>query len=132
MRNRAAARVRHEAHHADGAGVNVDAVRLREKGVARDNVKRSSDSTAAENEKPGLSFSFQTPRGIWRQIDPFEYEVWTGNEKPPLGGKLVRSRLKISRSGVRDHDGVFDVKLTIADRDRTDGMSCRSAVGVLQ
>ena len=31
----------------------VDAVRLRENGIARDNVERSGDSTAAENEKPG-------------------------------------------------------------------------------
>ena len=68
---------------------DVDAVRLRKKGIARDNVERSGDSTAAENEKPGLSFRFQIPRGIWRQIDPFEYEVWVGNEKPPFGGKLV-------------------------------------------
>jgi hypothetical protein len=30
----------------------VDAVRLRENGIARDNVERSGDSTAAENEKP--------------------------------------------------------------------------------
>ena len=42
--------------------MNVDVVRLSEKGIARDNVKRSSDRTAAENEKPCLSFSFQTPR----------------------------------------------------------------------
>ena len=46
-------------------------------------------------------------------LDPFECEVWIGSKKPPLGGKLVRSRLKISRSGVRGQDGVFDVKLTI-------------------
>ena len=86
MRNRAAARVRHEAHHAAGAGVNVDAVRLREKGIARGNLERSGDSTAAENEKPGLSFRFQIPRGIWRQIDPLEHEMWVGNKKPPFGG----------------------------------------------
>jgi hypothetical protein len=53
VRNRAAARVRREARHADGAGVYVDAVRLRENGIARDNVEPSGDSTAAENEKPG-------------------------------------------------------------------------------
>jgi hypothetical protein len=53
VRNRAAARVRREAHHADGAGAYVDAVRLRENGIARDNVERSGDITVAENEKPG-------------------------------------------------------------------------------
>ena len=113
MWNRAAARVRHEAHHAAGAGMYLDAVRLREKGIARDNIERSGDGTAAENEKPSLSFRFQTPRGIWRQIDPLEYEMRAGNEQPPFGGKLARPHLKISRSGVRHHDGVFDVKFTL-------------------
>ena len=96
-----------------GAGVYVDAVRLRKNGIARGNVERSGDGAAAENEKPSLSFRFQTPSGIWRQIDPFEYEVRVGNEKPPFGGKLARSHLKISRSGVRHRDGVFDVKFTL-------------------
>ena len=64
VRNRAAASVRCEAHHAGRAGANVDAVRLRENGITSDNVERSGDSTAAENEKPGLSFRFQTPSGI--------------------------------------------------------------------
>ena len=113
MRNRAAARVRHEAHHAAGAGVNVDTIRLRKKGIARGKFERSGDGAAAENEKPGLSFRFQIPRGICVQIDPLEDEVRVGNQQPPFGGKLVRLHLKISRPGVRHHDGVFDVKFTL-------------------
>ena len=75
MRNStAAARVRYETHHADWASVNVDTVRLRKKGVALRNFERSGVSAAAENKKPSLPFRLQTPRGIWLQIDPFEYE----------------------------------------------------------
>ena len=113
MWNRAAAGVRHEADHTDRAGVYVDVVRLRKQDIACDNVELSGNGTAAENEKPGLSVRFQTPRGVWRQIDPFEYEVWVGNEKSPLHGKLVRLRLKFGRPGLRHRDGVFDVKFTL-------------------
>src|SRR5271155_1307440 len=114
MRNStAAARVRYEAHHADCASVNVDTVRLRKKGVALRNFERSGGGTAAENEQPGLPFSFQIPRGIWTQIDPFEYELWNGNKKSPFGGKPARSHLKISWSGVRHHNGAVDVKLSL-------------------
>src|SRR4051812_2961257 len=56
VRNRGAACIRHEAYHSGRAGVNVDAVRLRENGITSDNVERSGDSAAAENKKPGLSF----------------------------------------------------------------------------
>src|SRR5271154_1209950 len=113
MRNGCVARIRHEPHHAAGTGANVDTIRLRKKGIARGNVERFGNSAAAENEKPSLWFRFQTPGGVCGQIDPFEYEVWAGNEKPPLGGKLIRPHLKISRPGVGHHDGVFDMKLTV-------------------
>ena len=69
--NRADTRVRHEAHQADRADVYVDAIRLRENGVAYGNVERSGASTTTDNEKPGLLFRFQAPSGVWRQIDPF-------------------------------------------------------------
>ena len=47
VRNRADAGVRHEADHAGRAGVDVDAVRLRENGIACGNVERSGDGAAA-------------------------------------------------------------------------------------
>ena len=65
----AAARVRHEGHHADGAGVYVDAVRLHENGVTYGNVERS-----------GATVRSQAPSGV-RQIDLFEHQCGTGNEE---------------------------------------------------
>ena len=114
MRNRADARVRHEAHHAGRAGVNVDAVRLSENGIGCGNVERSGDGTAAQDEKPGLSFRLQAPSGVWRQIDPLEHEVGAGDEKRPFVGEPVRSHPKMGRSGVCHRDCAFDVKLTLA------------------
>ena len=61
---RFASRVRHEADHASGAGVYIEAVRLHEQGIARRDVVRSGDGTTGDNEKPSLSFRFQTPIGI--------------------------------------------------------------------
>jgi len=97
-RSLAAARVRHEAHHADGAGVYVDAVRLHENGVTYGNVERSGASATAENEKPSLAVRSQAPSGVWRQIDPFEHECGTGNEKSPFVGEPVRLHPEIGRS----------------------------------
>ena len=113
VRNWATARVCRKAHHADRAGVYIDAVRLHENGVACGNVERSGTGSAAENETPRLSGGFLRPRGIRSQIDPFEYEVWAGNEKHPFCRKLVWLHLKISGSGVRHRDGAFDVKFTL-------------------
>ena len=96
-----------------GAGVYVDAVRLRENGVACGNVERSGAGAAAENEKPSLAFRLQAPGGVWRQIDPFEHEMRIGNEKRPFVGEPVRLHLEIGRSGVRHRDCVFDVKFTL-------------------
>ena len=96
-RSLAAARVRHEAHHADGAGVYVDAVRLHENGVTYGNVERSGASATAENEKPSLAVRSQAPSGVWRQIDPFEHECGTGNEKSPFVGEPVRLHPEIGR-----------------------------------
>ena len=81
VRNRAAAGVRYKAGDPDRAGVNVDLVRLRKEDIADSNVERSGNGVAAKNEKPGLSFRFHTPRGIRRQIDSFENEMWVGNKK---------------------------------------------------
>jgi hypothetical protein len=43
MRDRADARVRHEAHHAGAAGVDIDAVRLSENGISYGDVERAGD-----------------------------------------------------------------------------------------
>jgi hypothetical protein len=94
----AAARVRHEGHHADGAGVYVDAVRLHENGVTYGNVERSGASATAENEKPSLAVRSQAPSGVWRQIDLFEHQCGTGNEKSPFVGEPVRLHPEIGRS----------------------------------
>ena len=64
--------------------MNVDAVRLRENGIAYGNVERSGAGAAADDEKPGLPFRFQAPSGVWRQIDLFEHEVGVGDEKRSL------------------------------------------------
>ena len=65
----AAARVRHEGHHADGAGVYVDAVRLHENGVTYGTVERSGASATAENEKPSLAVALpSTKRWCGRSI----------------------------------------------------------------
>ena len=114
MRNRAKARVRHEAHHAERTCVYDDAVRLSENGIARGNVERSGDGVTAQNEKPSLSFRLQTPSGARRQIDPLEHEVGAGNEKCALVRKPVRSRPKAGWSGDCHRDCFFDVKLALA------------------
>ena len=55
--------VRHKTHHAVGADVNLDAVRLHENGVAYRNVEQSDAGIAVENEKPGLTVRIQAPGG---------------------------------------------------------------------
>ena len=40
----------------------------------------------------------QAPSGVWRQIDPFEHECGTGNEKSPFVGEPVRLHPEIGRS----------------------------------
>ena len=94
--------------------MNVDAVRLRKNGIARANIERSRHGSAAENEKPSLAFRLQTPRGIWRKIELFEDEIWTGNQNRPFWGEPVLVHLKFSRSGIRDRDGIFNMKYTLA------------------
>jgi hypothetical protein len=111
VRNRVATRVRREAHHADRTGLYVDAVRLRENGVAFRNVERSGTGTSAENEKPGLSFRLQAPGGVWRQINPFEHEVRICDQKRPQVGEPTWHDLKIGRAGVRRCNCALDVKL---------------------
>ena len=120
MRNRAAARVSHEAHHADIARVNVEAVRLREQGITHGDLARIGDTSTADNEKPGFSFGIQTPGGIWSEIDPFEFKVRAGNKKGSLRGQLPRPHLTIGRSGVRHHRGIFYVKFTLGRNRKTE------------
>ncbi len=111
----AAARVRHEGHQADGAGVYVDAVRLHENGVTYGNVERSGASATAENEKPSLAVRSQAPSGVWRQIDLFEHQCGTGNEKSPFVGEPVRLHPEIGRySGSRLSIASYGRKLVTA------------------
>ena len=58
--------VRHKTRHAGGAGVDMNDVGLRENCIARENVKRSGASAAAENKEPSLPICFQPPPGVWR------------------------------------------------------------------
>ena len=53
------------------------------------NVERSGSSAATDDEKPGLSFRFQAPGGVWRQIDPLEREVRVGRQKSSRVGQPV-------------------------------------------
>ena len=55
-------------------------------------------SATAENEKPSLAVRSQAPSEVWRQIDPFEHECGTGNEKSPFVGEPVRLHPEIGRS----------------------------------
>ena len=127
VRSLAAAGIRYEAHHADGAGVYVDAVRLHENGVTYDNVERSGASATAENEKPGLAVRFQAPSGVWRQIDLFEHEIRTGNEKSPFVGEPVRLHPEIGRSsGSRLSIASYGRKLVTAGRRGQAGSTCFS------
>jgi len=75
-------------------------------------IDAAGDTVAADDEEPGLSFSFQTPRGLWRQLHPFEDEVGAGNEKRPFCSKLDRVHLEFRRSGVCYRDGVFNLKVS--------------------
>ena len=93
---------------------NVDAIRLRENGIACRNVERAGASAAADNQKPGLLFRFQAPSGVWRQIDPLEREVRVRDQKRPRVGKPCRRDAKIGGAGVRHRKCVVDVKLTLA------------------
>jgi hypothetical protein len=75
VRNRDAARICCEAHHAGWASAYINAVRLHENGVAYADVERSNAGAAAYNQKPSLLFRLQAPSGGRRQIDHFEHEV---------------------------------------------------------
>src|SRR5580704_19482987 len=69
VRNGSNPGVRHEAHHAGLADLEVDAIRLRKNGVAFCNIEFCGASATLDNKKPGLLFRFQTPLGAWRQIN---------------------------------------------------------------
>ena len=111
--NRVFARVGHEAYQAGRAGVQVDAVRLYEKSIARCHVERCGVGITTENEKPGFSLPVEAPRGIRRQLDPLKHEVRTGNEKRPLVSEPDRVSLDMSWPGVRRRDCILDVKGTL-------------------
>jgi hypothetical protein len=74
VRNWATARVCRNAHHADRAEVYIDAVRLHENGIACGNVERSGTGTAAENEKPSLSFGFPQSLEQLREISVLDLD----------------------------------------------------------
>ena len=69
--------------------------------------------TTADNKKPSFSFCCHVPRGVRRQLDPFENEVRTGNEKSPFVGESIRLYLEMGWSGVRHRDCAFDMKITL-------------------
>ena len=83
-------RVGHEAHHALGPCLYVDAVRLRENGVADGDVELPGAGAAADNEQPGLAFRLEAERRARRQFDPFEHEVRVGYQKRPFVREPLR------------------------------------------
>ena len=114
VRNRADARVRHEARPCRSGRRGCrrgPTARKWHRRWQRRTIRRRAPPL--ENEKPGLSFRFQAPSGVWRQIDPFEHEVGIGDEQRSFVGEPVRPHLKLGRSGVRHRDRAFDVKLTL-------------------
>ena len=52
--------------------------------------------------------------GVWRQLDPLEHEVGSGDEQRPLVAEPVRSHPCAGRAGVRHRDRAIDVKLALA------------------
>jgi hypothetical protein len=111
--NRAFARIGHEAYQAGRAGVQVDAVRLHEKRIASGHVERFDAGVTADNETPSFSLPVEAPRGTRRQLEPFNREVRTGNEKRPFVSEPDRVSLDVGGPSVRGRDSILDVKGTL-------------------
>ena len=92
----------------------VDAVRLRENGVARGDVELPGAGAAADNEQPSLALRLEVDRGARRQFDPFEHEVRVGYQKRPLIREPSRFQANVGRPRVCHGDGICNVQLTLA------------------
>jgi hypothetical protein len=104
--------VRDKTAEALAAGTNIDAIRLRENGVADCHIESISMRAAAHGKKPCLAVSLKAPGRAWSEVNAFESKMRIRCQQRSRVGPLCRYNANIGRPCVCHSKCFVDMKFT--------------------